>query len=383
MAVFSIPGGTRALTADQFDLRGVPLSTFTRATVAALTAALPEFGGVENPTDLTGQVLSHPGLFDTCLTAIAADPNSEALVVQVANRGPIDVTERRELLAAVSRKTGIPIIATFLGDAVAADARRELRAAGVLCARDPAEAALYLGWLYDARRARTRTPGPPPPALAAAAAALPRSWEETVRWLAATGIAVPAGRVVGAGDNVAAACAGLKFPVAVKALPEDADHKTELGLLALNVAAADDVAREATRIRGALGKPTAPILVQEMVSGGVEVLLAGMRNPDFGPLLAIGLGGIAIELFRDVAWIALPTTPADIKRAIAGLKLAYLLAGFRGRPAADLEALAECAARFGARFAAATPQAAEFEINPLLVLPAGQGVVAVDALLKP
>ena len=96
-----------------------------------------------------------------------------------------------------------------------------------------------------------------------------------------------------------------------------------------------------------------------------------------------GWGGIGVELFQDLAWIALPASPADIRRAIAPLRLARLLAGFRGKPPADIDALVAAAAGFGARFAAATPAAEEFEINPLLVLPAGRGVVAVDALVKP
>lgn len=380
VSVFSIPGGTRAMTADHFELRDVPMATFARTTVAALSASLPEFGGVENPTDLTGQVLSHPGLFDTCLATIADDPNTEALVVQVANRGPRDILERTELLRAVASQSGVPVVATFLGDALPASDRATLRAAGVLCARDPAEAALFLGWLYAARRAAAATESAP--IAAAPPTPLPRTWEETVHWLRGAEIAVPHGRIMQPRETARSACEMLHFPVAVKALPEHADHKTELGLLALGVTSATQVEREAKRIRRALGRADAPVLVQEMVSGGVEVLLAAVRNPDFGPVLAIGLGGIAVELFRDVAWIALPASPQDIKRAIAPLKLATVLAGFRGKPAGDVEALAQAAARFGAKFISVSPRAAEFEVNPLLVLPAGQGVVAVDALVK-
>ena len=380
VAVFSIPGGTRAMTADHLELRDVPLSTFARETVQALTAALPEFGGVENPTDLTGQVLSHPGLFDTCLSAIAADPHSEALIVQVANRGPRDITERSELLGSLSRRTGLPVIATFLGDALPAAQRAALRAAGVLSARDPAEAALFLSWLYGARRAAARPEVRRPPP--GAARALPQSWDDTLRWLRDAGIAAPGSRVLRAGEDAERACRGLRFPVAVKAMAQDADHKTELGLVSLNVATPAQVGREVDRIRGTLGRAAAPVLVQEMVSGGVEVLLGAMRDPDFGPVLAIGIGGIAVELFRDIAWVALPAAPGDIRDAVSRLKLAAVLKGLRGKPPADVNALADAASRFGAAFLATTPAAAEFEINPLLVLPAHQGVIAVDALVR-
>jgi acyl-CoA synthetase (NDP forming) len=379
VSVFSIPGGTRAMTADHLDANRVPLATFSRETVAALTKALPEFGGVENPTDLTGQVLSHPGLFDECLKDIARDPHTEALVVQVANRGPRDVMDRVELLGAVARETGVPVVATFLGDALAAADRAVLRAHAILCARDPAEAARFLGWLYRARESVDRPHAQPRRSVALA---LPRTWPEIARWLGTAGIDVPAWRVLQAGESAGVACRGLDYPVAVKALPEHADHKTELGLLALGVGDAGGVDAQVARIRGLLGQPEAGVLVQQMAQQGVEVVLAAVRNPDFGPLLAIGLGGVAIELFRDVAWLALPTHEAALRDAIAGLRLATVLRGFRGKPAADVDALVHAALRFGDAFVATAPAAAEIEINPLIVRPAGQGVVAVDALIK-
>ena len=385
VAVFSIPGGTRALTADQCEARGVPLAVFARSTVAALTEAMPEFGGVENPTDLTGHVLSHPALFDRVLSVLGEDPHAEALIVQVANRGPADVLERMELFAKVARATNVPVLATYLGDTLPAAERARLRAIGVLCARDPAEAALYLGWLYQARAAQAAALATATTtattADAAGAAVLPTGWEQSCAWLAACGIAVPRWRLLESGTPAASVGAHLTTPLAVKALPEFADHKTELGLLALGLRSADEVERHAARIRAALGRPDAPVLVQEMVGDGVEVLLAAVRNPDCGPVLAIGLGGIAVELFREVAWLALPTTPAAVAAAVARLKLGTMLAGFRGKPAGDLAALARAASDFGARFAASG--ASEVEINPLFVRPAGQGVCAVDVLFKP
>lgn len=382
VSVFSIPGGTRALTADQCEAHGVPLSTFARSTVAQLTDALPEFGGVENPTDLTGQVLSHQGLFDQTLSIIAKDPHTEALIVQVANRGPSDVMERTALLGKVASDTGMPVIVTFLGDNLPVADRAQLRALKVLCARDPAEAALFLGWLYKARRATEahRATGTTGKRLRRNSLLAPSNWASTMSWLEAAGMPVPRWLEVAVDSNVEHLCDGLG-PVAVKALPEDAGHKTELGLLSLNVQGAGAIANEASRIRKALNKPDAGILVQEMVKGGVEVLLAATRNPDFGPVLAIGLGGIAVELFRDVAWLALPTDAASVRNAIAGLKLSTVLRGFRGQLAADTDALVEAAVAFGDAFVATTPALAEVEINPLLVLPQGHGVMAVDALV--
>jgi succinyl-CoA synthetase beta subunit len=117
-----------------------------------------------------------------------------------------------------------------------------------------------------------------------------------------------------------------------------------------------------------------------MVDGGVEVVLSCLRNTDFGPIVSIGTGGIAIELFRDVAHLVLPVSAAQVLRALQKLKLWTLLQGFRGQPPADVEALVGATAQFGDLFLA-TPDLSEFEINPLLVKRRGEGLVAVDALV--
>ena len=390
VSVFSIPGGTRAMMADHLDAQRVPLATFSRSTVQALTAALPDYGGVENPTDLTGQVLSFPGLFDDCLLHIARDAQTEALVVQVANRGPRDVMERLDLLGRVSAELNAPVVATFLGDTLPTEDRARLRQHRVLCARDPAEAARMLGWLYRARDAAlavafaTHPESTPHTALAA-----PTTWPETAAWLQAAGVGQPAWCVLKPGALAATAAQHLRYPVAVKALPEDCEHKTERGLLALNVPNAAAVDAQAARIRTVLGRAEAGVLVQEMAPAGVEVVLAAVQNPDFGPVLAIGLGGIAVELFGDVAWLALPTHAQAVRVAIGRLRLATVLQGFRGQPPADTDALVDTVLRFGAAFVATVPAPAEVEINPLIVLPRGvpagvpAGVLAVDALFKP
>lgn len=133
--------------------------------------------------------------------------------------------------------------------------------------------------------------------------------------------------------------------------------------------------------RKILKKPDAGILVQEMVDGGVEVVLSCLRKTDFGPVLTVGLGGMGIELFQDVAHLSLPADPAQVERALRNLKLWTLLNGFRGKPKADIAALTAAAVRFGDMFAA-MPAVDEFEVNPLMVLPAGAGVLAVDALIS-
>jgi hypothetical protein len=169
--------------------------------------------------------------------------------------------------------------------------------------------------------------------------------------------------------------------VVVKALPEDVDHKTDLGLVRLNIGPGELTAAVA-EIQGRLRQPGARVLVQEMDKGGIEVLLSALHNEDFGPVLAIGSGGIAAELDADVAYVALPTTPARVRQAIARLKLSVRLRGWRGQPPADEDALLAAACAFGDRFLA-LQGVRELEINPLFVHPQGsKRLVAVDALVK-
>ena len=117
-----------------------------------------------------------------------------------------------------------------------------------------------------------------------------------------------------------------------------------------------------------------------MVEDGVEVVLSCLRQTDFGPVISIGTGGVAIELYRDVVHLALPVSEEQIVTALRKLKLWVLLQGFRGKPAADVEALAHAAMRFGDQFLAC-PEIQEFEINPVIVKARGHGLVAVDALV--
>lgn len=375
VGVLSVPGGTRALTADLAERAAVPLAAFDEATVASLAATLPAFGYPRNPADVTGEVLNRPDLLEASLAAVAADPNVEALVVQFANAGPRDARARRDLLARTARSAGMPLVAACLGDAMPAEERRAFAEGGVLVARDPSEAIRSLAWLYRRREHMAlpgRQSGEAPPA-----GGVPKTWDGQVAFLAGAGVPVPPWVRVAPGDDVARAAAALPFPVVVKAVPEAADHKTEAGLVALGLA---DARATAAAAREMWRRTDAPLLVQAMVRGGVEALVACLRDPDFGPVVALGAGGTLVEVVAEVGYVLAPPEPEAVRRLLLRLsRLSRLLGGVRGAPAADVEALVEAVVRVG-RAAAALPGLAELELNPLFVLP--QGVVAVDVLVK-
>ncbi len=377
-SALSLSGGACALLADHAEQLGVPMAEFSPSVGAALEALFPDFARAENPADMTGQVRAQPKMFDESLELIADDPRTEAFIMQFSSSGRRDLDEKGEHFKALARDKRLPVVLSFAGEGPPEEPLRALREAGVLACQDPMAAMKALEWLYRSARylarpdAEVRAPQTERPG--------PGSWEETMAALADCGIGTPRWRVLRNGDGAAESCHGLNWPVVVKALPGDAEHKTELGLVRLRVRSPEDVDAQADALRRIMGKPNAEILVQEMVEGGVEAVLSCLRATDFGPVLTIGLGGVGIELFRDVAYLALPTDAAQVRRALEKLKLSMLLGGFRAAPRADINALVDSAVRFGDMFLAMT-EVAEFEINPLMVMPEGGGTLAVDALV--
>lgn len=199
-----------------------------------------------------------------------------------------------------------------------------------------------------------------------------------VAMLESCGISVPGWRLVGDAAQLRDAVAQLRGPFVVKSLPELAHHKTEQGLVHLRLRDHDEVQGAAADVWAKLSGT--PLLVQEMVDDIVEVLLAVRVDPDFGPIAAIGTGGVAVELHDDVAYLALPAAPDEFRRALRGLKLARLLGGFRGQEPRDIDALALAASRLGDYFIRECGTFSEVEINPLGVRRRGEGVIALDLL---
>lgn len=201
---------------------------------------------------------------------------------------------------------------------------------------------------------------------------------EQAAWLAASGIAVPAWRIVRTAEEAGAAARALRYPLVVKPVPESAAHKTEQGLVHLRLGQPADLDRAVADLQAKL--PGAPILVQEMIDDVVEVLLAVREDADFGPIAAIGTGGVMVELLDDIAYLSLPASPEEFRAALGGLRVSRLLAGFRGQAPRDVDALVRAASRLGDAYLVARSRIAELEINPLGVRREGAGVVALDIL---
>jgi acetate---CoA ligase (ADP-forming) len=376
VSVMSSSGGAAALLADLSADHGLHMTEFSAQTVARLGEVLPDFGSKANPIDLTGQVNTDRELFRKTGEAVVADPGTEAVIVQFSSSGRRYMSENREVFKAMARSA--PVVVSFIGEMMEPEVRQDSREAGVLLSPDPCVSMWALSLLY--RRKQSLSLPRLPQRKALLTRPVPRTWQETMTWLEDSALTPAKWVVLRPEERAASACAALQYPLVVKVLPSESEHKTELGLVKLRVQTPEEVDQLAAAFRARMGKPAAGILVQEMVGEGVEVVLSCLRNTDFGPVLTIGSGGVAIELYQDVTHLALPTSKEHVLAALKKLKLWTLLQGFRGKPAADADALAEGAVRFGDMFLA-TPGATEFEINPVIVRPRGEGIAAVDALV--
>jgi succinyl-CoA synthetase beta subunit len=230
-------------------------------------------------------------------------------------------------------------------------------------------------WFHAQRSGRA--PAQPPQT---SASALRR--EELVDRLREHGLRGPAQRIVPDVDGAVRAAEEIGFPVALKIESPDISHKTEVGGVALGLRSGEDVRSAAARIvesarRAAPAARIDGFLVQEMANG-VEAILGVREDQQFGPMLVVGTGGVMVELFTDICVRLLPLDRAELRRAIEKLKLARLLAGFRGAPKADFEALLDAAEGLARFYLEHRAQIADLEINPLIVRAEGQGVVAVD-----
>jgi acyl-CoA synthetase (NDP forming) len=210
--------------------------------------------------------------------------------------------------------------------------------------------------------------------------------EETRSLLSAVKIPVQPGGVALTADEAVALAEKIGWPVAVKLASHQIVHKTEFGAVHLNLTNEGSVRNAFESIKSELAKRNTladmeGVLVQPMLTGGVEVMVGVTHDPLFGPLIAFGLGGIHVEILGDVQFRITPLTEDDANEMIHGIKGYRLLSGYRGHPAADIEAIKDVLLRIS-RLVEEIPEITELDLNPIFALPPGQGCRIVDARIR-
>ena len=391
-AAYTMSGGTAALMAEAADKAGVELPLFDQALQDTLHTYIQPNLNVANPVDNGGVFImtATPDQRREVLDLIAANPHIDILLMGLnAAYGPVSDRIAADTLAwaPTGNKAMVAIWTSVQTDT---QGYRDLVESGVTIFRSFNKCMRAIGAYrrYQARHAtfvapqlESRMPS------AALSSALAKAGVVEAGAASAmlrdAGIDLAGEALASTADEAARIASEFGFPVVMKLMSPAFPHKTDLGLVRLNIASVDE-AREAAQALLARAKgldPLAPIdgvLVQEQIGKGVEMIIGLSQDTQFGPTLTIGAGGIYAEVLKDVAVAPLPVSEADVREMIASLRLAPLLDGVRGAPAGDKEAFVAMAMKVAALGESAGAKLAELDLNPVMVLP--DRAVAVDSL---
>jgi len=395
LAIVTNAGGPGVLSADEASRRGLELAELSPATFAALDEVLPEVWSRNNPVDVIGDAT--PERYRDALNILGRAPEVDAIVVIMTQQAMTAPLETAEAIAAAHQEPSWskPLLCSFLG-LVGTEVGSLLDRRGVPEYNLPESAVGALAALVRRARWLARTEPPPPvdlphpdPDLDAARRLLREAREaghdnlpldRAREVLAAAGIRYNRSAAAADAEEAVRCAEEIGYPVVLKVISPDVLHKSDVGGVELGVVDAAAVRRACRRIVERVGarQPGARLggfTVEQQVSG-TEIIVGVSRDPDFGPLLMVGMGGIFVEVYKDVAFRLVPLTRRDALAMIDEIEAQPLLDGARHRPRLDRGELAEILLRVSA-LVEAVPAIAELDVNPLVITE--EGLVAIDA----
>jgi acetyltransferase len=388
IGIMTNAGGAGVMAADAAEWEGLTVARLSESTVRALAARLPPAAALYNPVDILGD--ANAQRYREALELVLGDPGVDMVTALSAPVAILRFSELAEVVAEAKERFGKPIAVSFMAGELGEEAEEVLRRAGIPSFFDPARAVRALAALakYVEIRARRRTPPPSFPVDLPKARKILKSAEEKGRvrlgleameLLSAYGIPVAKGGVAKTAEEARKIAEEIGKPVAIKILSPEITHKTEVGGVRLSVPPqeADRVAWELLNAfrKTFPGIPMDGVYVQEMLPPGREVILGMVRDPTFGPLLMFGLGGIYVEVLRDVAFGVAPLSREEAEEMVRLIRGAKLLLGVRGQPPVDLAGLVDLILRIS-QMSVENPEILELDLNPVICYP--ERVVAVD-----
>jgi acetate---CoA ligase (ADP-forming) len=398
IGIVSISGGACDIVADRASDLGAALPELAAPTRDALAGIMPAYGTVQNPLDVTGAAVIDPTIFTRAIEVMSADPSIG--VVGVINALPwTDLGQPYhgqkfvDAIGAGMRAASCPtayinqVVQPVTGYTRASMEQGQVHYV-IPGLRQAVVALRNLAWWSDVTRAAAATePEPVPEPVPVPAPGERRGqWSELQarRLLADAGLPVVPGRVATSADEAVKAAAEIGGSLAVKIVCAEIMHKSDLGAVRLGVPAEDAAVREAYRdvtaaAAAARGTTATDVLISPMRTGGTELLVGVLRDPTWGPVLAVAVGGIFVEVLQDSALAPLPVTPAQARRMLGTLRGRALLDGARGLAPADLEALSAVIASIGDLAVALGDELESLEVNPLWV--DGAAIEALDAVV--
>lgn len=398
IGVLSGSGGECTLVSDAAANAGLDVPELTETTKSQLQIAVADFGNMNNPLDGTGAMYDDEKIFPRLLQALIDDANIDVVTVNLEANDP----RPRELKsgnrfataienAATASAKAIASFSSIVGGPVDPEILQSLRAAGVPLMEGAECATMAIRHLADyfefqqSRRPETANPASRTLSTKLSPGILPT--EAAFRLLREFDIPTAAAKLARSAEEAASAAESIGYPVALKIESPGVTHKSDVGGVALKLADAAVVRAAYGRMLDEVGRlaPGAKVdgvTVQRMAGEGVEMIVGVKRDPLFGPVIVCGFGGILVELLKDVMIGIPPLSRDDARAMVEKLRGAPILAGVRGKSPADIEAL--CAVIGGVSDLALSlgHRLAGLDINPVIVLPQGQGAIAVDAVVE-
>ncbi len=391
LGIMTNAGGAGVMAADAAEWEGLTVPKLSEHTLQALAREMPPEAAIYNPVDIVGHATLQQ--YARALELVFSDPQVDMVVALSAPHPILRFSDLASAVAKEQARTEKPAAVSFMAGELGEEAEEILRRAGIPSFFDPARAVRALATLakYAEIRARPKQDPPEFPVDRGRARRIlaearkggrVRLGLEAAGILSAYGIPFAQGDLAKTAEEAGQIARKIGAPVALKIVSPDITHKTEVGGVRLNVPP-EEADRVAWELLNAIHKrfPEAEIdgvYVQEMLPPGREVILGMVRDPTFGPLLMFGLGGIYVEVLRDVAFGVAPLSRAEAEEMVDLIRGKKLLYGVRGQPPVDMPALVDMILRVG-QLAAENPEILELDLNPIICYP--ERVVAVDVRL--
>lgn len=390
-AIVTNAGGPAALASDSLAENGLELAHFSEETQAKLREKLNPAAQVANPVDMLGGATETE--YGYALDCVLADENVDMALSVLVPQALVDTVKVARAMLDAARKSGKPVLVCLMGSASVRAAQKLLHDNRLPMVDYPESSGMVFGALRqyaeylnsplgDEKTGKLTVDQPRVEAMLAHSKL--KHWGEHVTrpLLEAYGVSLIPGKLARDFQEALDAAKELGYPVVMKVASQDVLHKSDYGAIAVNIRDEDELENAYNRVLANVHQhdPSARIegvLLEKMASKGQEVIIGMKRDPSFGPLMMFGMGGIFVELFKDVAFRVAPLTHADAQAMLQQTKAVKLLSGWRGGLQYDTEAIIENILRLS-QLAVDFPQIQEIEINPLLVLPKGQGALALD-----
>ena len=389
IAILTYSGGAGIVNSDHLGKYGLPLAELSTETKRRIEAISPPWMPVKNPVDFypAMEQVGQRKAYQIAIAALNEDPQVDGIIVHIfpgtgdrtmnltkmLSDIPESGPQKPILFWVIGTGTGYENARLYLEDAgypVFFEIHRLTKImAGLFehCTKEPVSALPVLPELSDLLKEKVEQRAGKGPVVL--------DEQESKKWLKSAGLGVVEEKSAGRLDEILSAAKDLGYPVVLKGIQEGKVHKTEAGLVELNLNTPDQVASAFRRMDSGQHRPSS-FLVQPMINGDLELIAGIIRDPQFGPAVMLGLGGVRAEVYKDVVFRLAPLDPADVYQMVSKLKGEALFKGFRGSPPVDMDLLAQWLVRLG-EMALSFKQIQEIDVNPLLIVDGRP--IAVDA----